>query len=181
LEYTVLARQIFGGHGCIAEHGMEPLVRDARIAMLSEGASGVQARDLVGRKPTQDDGQAPQVFMSEVQDYIQRRRRNRVSARWRLRSVICSGRRGGLSAMRPRRPTMPRPRLPTICTSWDSSCWAICGAESPMPRSAKFALDAAAKRMRGKLDTGRLFVERMFPETLSHLARIRLGAANLME
>ena len=50
-----------------------------------------------------------------------------------------------------------------------------------MPRSAKFALDAAAKRMRGKLDTGRLFVERMFPETLSHLARIRLGAANLME
>jgi acyl-CoA dehydrogenase len=43
------------------------------------------------------------------------------------------------------------------------------------------ALDAAAERMRGKLVTGRLFVERMLPETLLHLARIRLGAANLME
>jgi acyl-CoA dehydrogenase len=74
LGYTVLARQIFGGHGYIAEHGMEPLVRDARIAMLSEGANGVQALDLVGRKLTQDDGLALQAFMTEVQDYIQRRR-----------------------------------------------------------------------------------------------------------
>jgi acyl-CoA dehydrogenase len=46
---------------------------------------------------------------------------------------------------------------------------------------AALALDAAAERMRGKLVTGRLFVERMLPETLLHLARIRLGAANLME
>jgi hypothetical protein len=46
---------------------------------------------------------------------------------------------------------------------------------------ARLPLDAAAERMRGKLVTGCLFVERMLPETLLHLARIRLGAANLME
>ena len=47
---TVMAQQMFGGHGYIAEHGMEQFVRDARIAMIYEGANGIQALDLVGRK-----------------------------------------------------------------------------------------------------------------------------------
>ena len=47
---TVMAQQIYGGHGYIAEHGMEQFVRDARIAMIYEGANGIQALDLVGRK-----------------------------------------------------------------------------------------------------------------------------------
>jgi hypothetical protein len=46
---------------------------------------------------------------------------------------------------------------------------------------AGIAADAAAERMRGKLVTGRFFVERMLPETALHLARIRAGAANVME
>jgi hypothetical protein len=41
---------VFGGHGYIREHGMEQLVRDARIGQLYEGTSGIQALDLVGRK-----------------------------------------------------------------------------------------------------------------------------------
>jgi acyl-CoA dehydrogenase len=45
----------------------------------------------------------------------------------------------------------------------------------------RLAVDPAAERMRGKLATGRFFVERMLPETALHLARIRLGGANLME
>ena len=49
-ENTVMAQQVFGGHGYIAEHGMEQFVRDARIAMIYEGANGIQALDLVGRK-----------------------------------------------------------------------------------------------------------------------------------
>src|SRR6185295_13104590 len=43
---TVTAQQVFGGHGYIAEHGMEQFVRDARIAMIYEGANGIQALDL---------------------------------------------------------------------------------------------------------------------------------------
>ena len=44
------AQQIFGGHGFIAEQGMEQFVRDARITMIYEGTNGIQALDLVGRK-----------------------------------------------------------------------------------------------------------------------------------
>ena len=64
---TVLAQQIYGGHGYIAEHGMEQFVRDARIAMIYEGANGIQALDLVGRKLPKDGGRAMQAFFAEVQ------------------------------------------------------------------------------------------------------------------
>ena len=49
-DNTVTAQQMLGGHGYIAEWGMEQFVRDARIAMIYEGANGIQALDLVGRK-----------------------------------------------------------------------------------------------------------------------------------
>src|SRR5437879_13071575 len=63
---TVMAQQMFGGHGYIAEHGMEQFVRDARIAMIYEGANGIQALDLVGRKLPRDGGRAVMSFFSEV-------------------------------------------------------------------------------------------------------------------
>ena len=63
---AVLAQQIYGGHGYIAEQGMEQFVRDARIAMIYEGANGIQALDLVGRKLPRDGGRAVMSFFSEV-------------------------------------------------------------------------------------------------------------------
>ena len=63
---TVLAQQMYGGHGYIAEHGMEQFVRDARISMIYEGANGVQALDLVGRKLPRDGGRAIMAFFAEV-------------------------------------------------------------------------------------------------------------------
>ena len=53
-------QQVWGGHGYIAENGMEQFVRDARIAMIYEGANGVQAMDLCGRKLAQNGGRAIQ-------------------------------------------------------------------------------------------------------------------------
>ncbi len=50
LEAANLGMQVFGGHGYIGEHGMEQIVRDARIATLYEGTTGIQALDLLGRK-----------------------------------------------------------------------------------------------------------------------------------
>ena len=61
-EVTVLAQQVFGGHGYIAEWGMEQFVRDARIAQIYEGTNGVQAMDLVGRKLAQNGGRAVRAF-----------------------------------------------------------------------------------------------------------------------
>jgi len=70
---AVLAQQIYGGHGYIAEHGIEQFVRDARITMLYEGTNGVQALDLVGRKLPKDGGRALQAFFAEVTAYAKER------------------------------------------------------------------------------------------------------------
>src|SRR3981189_120362 len=67
---AVSAQQIFGGHGYIAEHGMEQFVRDAPIGLICEGANGIQALDFVGRKLPKDGGRAMQAFFQEVQAFI---------------------------------------------------------------------------------------------------------------
>ena len=54
LESASNAMQVFGGHGYIKEHGMEQIYRDARIATLYEGTTGIQAMDLIGRKVVLD-------------------------------------------------------------------------------------------------------------------------------
>ena len=69
-ENAVSAQQVFGGHGYIEEHGMSQYVRDARIAMIYEGANGVQALDLVGRKLPRDGGRATMTFFNEIQAFI---------------------------------------------------------------------------------------------------------------
>ncbi|HEY5624570.1 MAG TPA: acyl-CoA dehydrogenase family protein [Gammaproteobacteria bacterium] len=56
VESALAAQQVFGGHGYVTEHGMEQLVRDARIAQIYEGTNEVQAVDLVTRKLTADKG-----------------------------------------------------------------------------------------------------------------------------
>ena len=65
-ETAVNAQQVFGGHGYIREWGMEQFVRDARIAQIYEGANGIQAMDLVGRKLAQNGGRAVRLFFETV-------------------------------------------------------------------------------------------------------------------
>lgn len=69
-EIATNAQQVYGGHGYIAEWGMEQYVRDARIAMIYEGTNGVQAMDLVGRKLALNGGRAVQAFGKLVLDEI---------------------------------------------------------------------------------------------------------------
>jgi alkylation response protein AidB-like acyl-CoA dehydrogenase len=66
-ETAVMMQQCFGGHGYIAEWGMEQIVRDARVAMLYEGANGVQALDLAARKLARDEGQVAERFLALVE------------------------------------------------------------------------------------------------------------------
>lgn len=66
-ETAVAMQQVFGGHGYIAEWGMEQIVRDARVPMLYEGANAVQALDLVGRKLMRDEGVVAERFISLVE------------------------------------------------------------------------------------------------------------------
>ncbi|MEM1143466.1 MAG: acyl-CoA dehydrogenase C-terminal domain-containing protein [Pseudomonadota bacterium] len=62
--------QIYGGHGFIREWGMEQIVRDARIAMLYEGTTGIQALDLLGRKVLGSGGQLLMGFTAHMDEYI---------------------------------------------------------------------------------------------------------------
>jgi hypothetical protein len=63
-------QQVFGGHGYVREWGMEQFVRDSRIAMIYEGANGVQAMDLCGRKLAAGGGKAIQAFFAMIDDEI---------------------------------------------------------------------------------------------------------------
>ena len=73
-EAANLGMQVFGGHGYIREHGMEQLVRDARITQIYEGTNGIQALDLVGRKLPAHTGRYLRRFFHPVDAYIEAHR-----------------------------------------------------------------------------------------------------------
>ena len=79
-ETTVLAQQVLGGHGYVEEWGMSQFVRDARITMIYEGANGVQALDLVGRKLAQDGGKYVMAFFELIKSFCQEQSANEAVA-----------------------------------------------------------------------------------------------------
>jgi alkylation response protein AidB-like acyl-CoA dehydrogenase len=68
-ETTSYGMQVFGGHGYIAEWGMEQLARDTRICTMYEGTTGIQAIDLLARKVVGSNGKLLSVFTNEVKEY----------------------------------------------------------------------------------------------------------------
>ena len=70
-EATSIGMQVYGGHGYVRDHGMEQLVRDARISMIYEGTNGIQALDLVGRKLPQANGRLLRSFFHPVSAFIE--------------------------------------------------------------------------------------------------------------
>ena len=82
-ESANIALQIYGGHGYIKDHGMEQLVRDARIAPIYEGTNGIQALDLVGRKMQMNDGEIIENFFSIINNYL-----NNLSTDKKLETIV---------------------------------------------------------------------------------------------
>ena len=70
MEITNNALQVYGGHGYITDHGMEQLVRDARILPIYEGTNGIQALDLIGRKFNIHEGQIINEYLSEIEEFL---------------------------------------------------------------------------------------------------------------
>lgn len=70
-ECANIGVQVYGGHGYIREWGMEQIVRDARISMLYEGTTGIQALDLVGRKVLGSGGQLLLEFTNEIDTFCE--------------------------------------------------------------------------------------------------------------
>ena len=182
---TVLAQQIYGGHGYIAEHGMEQFVRDARIAMIYEGANGIQALDLVGRKLPKDGGRALQAFLNEAAGLHQGARRRRDEAyvgplggRARPSAAgdhVVDAERDGEAGQRGCRGD----RLHASLRAGRARLHVVPDRGGGEGKLA--AGDGDAARMKAKLVTARFFMERMLPETATHLAGIQSGAASTME
>src|SRR3954453_20840224 len=182
---AVLAQQMFGGHGYIAEWGMEQFVRDARIAMIYEGANGIQALDLVGRKLPRDGGRAVMAFFAEVAAFARDHAADEAmkpyitplsaalghlqqATMWLMQNALAKPDNAGAGAT----DYMQLFGLITFGYMW--------------ARMVKVALDKIAggdktPYLTSKLVTGRFFMERMLPETALHLARIQSGSETTME
>ena len=178
---AVLAQQIFGGHGYIAEHGMEQFVRDARIAMIYEGANGIQALDLVGRKLAANGGRAVMAFFNEVQTYLKERASSDALNEY-LRPL-------GASLAHLQQATMwfmnNAMAKPDNAGAGATDYMHLLGLVALGYMHARIAEAAQARgedpSMQAKLVTSRFFMQRMLPETATHLARIEAGAGSVME
>ncbi|MGB8893715.1 MAG: acyl-CoA dehydrogenase C-terminal domain-containing protein [Pseudolabrys sp.] len=183
---AVMAQQIFGGHGYIAEHGMEQFVRDARIAQIYEGANGIQALDLVGRKLGKDGGRAIMAFFNEVQTYLKEHANSdemnvylkplgkslahlQEASMWFMQNAMSKPDNAGSGSY----DYMHLFGLVALGYMW---CKIAEAALAKLPKA-----NGSAARLNAKLATARFFMERMLPETATRLARIQAGAASTME
>ena len=184
---TVAAQQVFGGHGYIAEHGMEQFVRDARIAMIYEGANGIQALDLVGRKLGRDGGRAVTAFFKEVSAYVKEHSADdamkpyvtplgealaqlQQATMWFAQNAMKKPDNAGAGST----DYMHLFGLVALAYMWAQIAKA---AQAKLKNGANGAED----RMKAKLVTGKYFMERVLPETAAHLKRIQSGADTMME
>ncbi|MBA4781753.1 MAG: acyl-CoA dehydrogenase C-terminal domain-containing protein [Rhizobiales bacterium] len=182
-DNAVAAQQMYGGHGYIAEWGMEQFVRDARIAMIYEGANGVQALDLVGRKLPKDGGKAIMAFFGEVEAFL--KEQSSVEAMKPYVTPLKKGL-GDLqqATMWFMQNAMVNPDNAGAGSHDYMHLFGTVALGYMWAQMAKASLDKLAESekqfYRNKLLTGKFFMERMMPETSVRLARISTGSETMM-
>jgi alkylation response protein AidB-like acyl-CoA dehydrogenase len=177
---TVLAQQIYGGHGYIAEHGMEQFVRDARIAMIYEGANGIQALDLVGRKLAKDGGRAVMAFFNEVQTYLKDRVGSDALNEY-LKPLGAALAQLQQATMWFMNNAMAKPDNAGAGATDYMHLFGLVALGYMHARIAEASLAGSDEAAKTRLVTARFFMQRMLPEVATHLARIEAGADTLME
>ncbi|MGH9697122.1 MAG: acyl-CoA dehydrogenase C-terminal domain-containing protein, partial [Bryobacteraceae bacterium] len=182
---AVSAQQMYGGHGYIAEQGMEQFVRDARIAMIYEGANGIQALDLVGRKLPRDGGRAVMAFFSEVANFAKEHGADEAMKPYTAPLSTALGHLQQATTWLMQNAMMKPDNAGAAATDY-MQLFGLVAFAYMWGRMAKVAQDkiaagAATPYVSTKLVTGRFFMERMLPETSVHLARIQTGCATTME
>ncbi|HEY4191392.1 MAG TPA: acyl-CoA dehydrogenase [Mesorhizobium sp.] len=179
-DHAVMAQQVFGGHGYIEEHGMSQFVRDARIAMIYEGANGIQALDLVGRKLALNGGRAVQAFFKEVGEFCEENRANEKM------SPFTKGLKKGLNDLQAAtlwlmQNGMKNPDNAGAASTDYMHLFGLVALGYMWAQMAKTALAKADEAFyANKLVTARFFMERAMPETAAHLARLSSGAETMM-
>lgn len=185
-DHAVMAQQVYGGHGYIEEWGMSQYVRDARIAMIYEGANGIQALDLVGRKLGLNGGRAVMALFKEIGDFCEENRSDenlaaytkslkkglndlQASTMWFMQNAMAKPDNAGAGST----DYMHLFGLVVLGYMW-----------AKMAKAANDNLTAGsgdADYYKNKLMTGRFYMEKVMPETALRKARIETGADSLME
>jgi alkylation response protein AidB-like acyl-CoA dehydrogenase len=184
-EYATAAQQVYGGHGYIEEWGMSQYARDARIAMIYEGANGVQALDLVGRKLALDGGKHVMAFFEMIKTFIKENEGNEALNKDFLTPLKAASKdlqAAGMYFMQ--NATKPNNAL---SGSYDFMhmmghvCLGLMWAR--MAKAAMEALESGASDTEfyeTKIATGRYYMARQLPATAMHLARINTGGDTVM-
>ena len=175
--------QIFGGHGYIREHGMEQLVRDARIAQLYEGANGIQALDLVGRKLSHHVGRSLRRFFHPVLAFIEENQAEADMTDFVLPLAKAFGRLQQATAW----VAQQGPRDPEEAGAAASDylrLFALTALAYVWARTAKTVLAMPEGKRQtfheAKLATARFYMTRLLPQTSGLFAAINAGAAPIM-
>jgi alkylation response protein AidB-like acyl-CoA dehydrogenase len=185
-DMTVQAQQLYGGHGYIEETGASQFVRDARIAMIYEGANGVQALDLVGRKLASGGGKHIMAFFDIVKTFIKENDGDEALKSDFLTPLKAASKDMQAAAMYF---MAEAPKKPNAALSGSSDFMHLFGhvvLGLMWARMAKAAQDALANGASDvafyetKLATGRYYMARSLPETALRLARITTGADPVM-
>ncbi len=186
-DMTVQAQQVYGGHGYIEEWGMSQFTRDARIAMIYEGANGVQALDLVGRKLGLDGGKHIMAFFDMVKDFITENKGHAELNEQFLEPLKKASKdlqAAGMYFMQngAKDPNAALAGSTDFMHLFGHVCLGFIWAQ--MAKAAFTALDGGAGDpdfYNTKLATGRYYMQRRLPATGLHLTRIESGADPVME
>ena len=186
-DMTVQAQQVYGGHGYIEEWGMSQYTRDARIAMIYEGANGVQALDLVGRKLAADGGKHVMAFFELVKSFCKENAgQDEAYDKAFIEPLKAASKDLQAAGMYFMQNGMKNPNN-ALSGSYDFMhmfghvCLGLMWAQ--MAKAARTALDGGAADTafyETKIATGRFYMARRLPATALHLARIQTGADTVM-
>ncbi|MGR3366027.1 MAG: acyl-CoA dehydrogenase C-terminal domain-containing protein [Sagittula sp.] len=186
-DMCIQAQQVYGGHGYIEEWGMSQFARDARIAMIYEGANGVQALDLVGRKLAQDGGKHVMAFFDMVKSYIaEAKGKDEAFDKAFLEPLKAASKDLQGAGMYFMQNGMKNPNA-ALSGSYDFMhlfghvCLGLMWAKMAEAATEVLASGAGdAEFLKAKIDTGRYYMARQLPMTATHLKRIESGADPVM-
>ena len=187
-DMTIQAQQIYGGHGYIEEWGMSQFARDARIAMIYEGANGIQALDLVGRKLPQNQGKNMIAFFEILKTYLTDNQNKSddfdkiflepmKTATDDLESAVVYFMDKGI-----KNPNEALAGSYDFMHLFGYVCLGLmwCKIAQASHEAINFSSDPDDFHQ-SKISTGQYFMERQLPFTKLHLARIRAGSDTVMK
>jgi len=179
---TSEAMQVYGGHGYIAEWGMEQYVRDARINMIYEGTNTIQSLDLLGRKVLMDNGAKLRKFGEKIQAFVVENGSDEAMSEFISPLADIGDKLTKLTMEIGMKAFQNRDEIGAAAVPYMRVVGHMVFAYF-FARMAKIALEKESSGdnfYTAKLATARFYFARLLPETAMLIRQARSGAGNLM-